>query len=158
MLSRLILRSGDAEKKTADMPTSETILVVDDEPGVLELVKFILDRQGYRVLQADSGTKALEICERLDVSIDLLLTDVMMPGLNGLALVRRLKALHQDLPVVYMTGGTLENLVEGEPDPQFPCVRKPFDPLSLAATIRNALDAVRYNALGSPDSNSAPSR
>jgi|SRR5579864_4762283 two-component system response regulator HydG len=134
-------------QKIVDMPKSETILVVDDEPGVLELVRIILDRHGYRILAVDSGAKALEICERRDVRIDLLLTDVMMPGMNGLALVRQLKALHQDLPVVYMTGGTLENLVEGEPDPQFPCVRKPFDPLSLAATIRNALDAVRYNAI-----------
>jgi CheY-like chemotaxis protein len=141
-----------AEKKTADMLASETILVVDDEPGVLELVKIILTRQGYRILEADSGAKALEICERRGVIIDLLLTDVMMPGMSGLALVRRLKSLHQDLPVVYMTGGTLENLVEGELDPQFPCVRKPFDPLSLAATIRNALDTVSHNTCCSPES------
>ena len=129
------------------MNTSQTILVVDDEPGVLELVKLILGRQGYRILEADSGAKALEICERRDVIVDLLLTDVMMPGISGLTLVRRLKLLRQNLPVVYMTGGTLENLVEGELDPQFPCVRKPFDPVSLAATIRNALDAGRYKGV-----------
>jgi two-component system, cell cycle sensor histidine kinase and response regulator CckA len=134
------------------MNTSQTILVVDDEPGVLELVKLILGRQGYRILEADSGAKALEICERSDAIVDLLLTDVMMPGISGLALARRLKSLRQNLHVVYMTGGTLENLVEGELDPQFPCVRKPFDPVSLAATIRDALDAGRYTAVCSTDS------
>jgi len=142
---------------TADMPTSETILVVDDEPGVLELVKIILTRHGYRILEAESGPKALEICERRDVTVDLLLTDVMMPGMSGLELVRRLKSLHQGLPVVYMTGGTLEDLVEGELDPQIPCVRKPFDPLSLAATMRNALEAGRHKrTLWAGLSNSAP--
>lgn len=141
----------------ADMPKPETILVVDDEPAVLELVKIILTRHGYRILEAESGPKALEICERGDVSVDLLLTDVMMPGMSGLALVGRLKSLHRDLPVIYMTGGTLENLVDGELDPEIPCVRKPFDPLGLAATIRSALDIMRRKrTLWAGFSNSAP--
>jgi len=119
---------------------SETILVVDDEPGVLDLVRIILSRQGYRVLVADSGPKALDICREHDGAIDLLLTDVMMPGMSGVALARHLKSLCQDLPVLYMTGGTLESLVDGQLDPQSALLRKPFDPPSLVRTIRDFLN------------------
>ena len=129
------------------MPTAETILVVDDEPGVLELVKIILARHGYRILVADSGPKALEVCRQRDIVIDLLLTDVMMPGMSGMALAQRLKDFNQNLPVMYMTGGTLEGLVEGELDPRSPCVRKPFDPRSLVTTVRSLLDATRHDSL-----------
>src|ERR1700758_3807795 len=78
--------------------TPETILVVDDEPGVLDLVKVILSRQGYKILVADSGPRALEVCERHGGAIDLLLTDVMMPGMSGVALARRMQSLSQNLP------------------------------------------------------------
>jgi two-component system cell cycle sensor histidine kinase/response regulator CckA len=59
---------------------SETILVVDDEPGVQELVRIILSRQGYKILVADSGPKAIEIYGQTDAAIDLLVTDVVMPA------------------------------------------------------------------------------
>jgi two-component system cell cycle sensor histidine kinase/response regulator CckA len=120
---------------------SETILVVDDEPGVLELINIILSRQGYRILAAESGPKALEIFGRHDRNIDLLLTDVMMPGMSGLALAQRVKALSQDLPVLYMTGGTLADLVDNEFDPQSHLLRKPFDSQSLVRTVRTLLSA-----------------
>jgi CheY-like chemotaxis protein len=119
----------------------ETILVVDDEPGVLGLVEVILSRQGYRVLVADSGPKALEICQRHNGAIDLLLTDVMMPGMSGVALAGLLKSLRQNLGVLYMTGGTLESLADGELDPQSALLRKPFDAPSLLSTIRDFLNA-----------------
>ena len=145
-------RPGDRSFRTAPVTKEpagnlqdplETILVVDDEPAVLDLVKFILSRAGYRVLVADSGPKALEICHQHGGTIDLLLTDVMMPGMSGVALAQRLKSLSQNVPVLYMTGGTLESLADGELDPESALVRKPFDPPLLVSTIKEFLTARR---------------
>ncbi len=139
------------------MVGSETILVVDDEPGVQELVRIILSRQGYKILVADSGPKAIEICGRSDV-VDLLLTDVMMPGMSGLVLVQRLKALNLNLPVLYMTGGTLAPLAGMEFDPTCALLRKPFDSQALLRSVREVLDAsrgnetIRYRDTGCPQS------
>lgn len=123
--------------------------MVDDEPAVLELIKGILARQGYKILVADSGSQALEICQRDGSTIDLLLTDVMMPGMSGLGLVRSLRSLSHDFPVLYMTGGTLDSLSD-ELDPQAALLRKPFDPTSLVRSIRNFLDAARNKGGSSP--------
>ena len=87
---------------TADPPTlRHTVLVVDDEPAVLELVKIILSRQGYRVLTANSGPRALDACGRHPGNIDLLLTDVMMPEMSGFELVRGIRDQNPNLPVLY---------------------------------------------------------
>jgi CheY-like chemotaxis protein len=142
---------SNVEPRTRTTPgkSSETILVVDDEPAVLELIKGILARQGYKILVADSGSQALEICQRDGSTIDLLLTDVMMPGMSGLGLVRSLRSQSHDFPVLYMTGGTLESLSD-ELDPQSALLRKPFDPTSLVRSIRNFLDAARNKGGSGP--------
>jgi CheY-like chemotaxis protein len=119
----------------------KTILVVDDDPLVLELVRTMLFSEGYRVLVADTGAKALEIARERDSIIHLLLTDVIMPGLNGPQLVERVRALRQDLPVLYMTGGSVEGVVPE--DSQFPLVRKPFDVSSLVGTVKKLMGAER---------------
>lgn len=142
--------ASNVEPRIVKTPgASETILVVDDEPAVLELIKDILSRQGYKILVAESGPQALEICEQHGASIDLLLTDVMMPGMSGLGLVKRLKSLSHDFPVLFMTGGTLESLID-ELDPQSSLLQKPFDPLSLVNSIKNFLDAARNQSGSGP--------
>jgi len=118
-----------------------TILVVDDEPGVLELVKIILSRQGYRVLTANSGANAMDTCGRHPGVIDLLLTDVMMPEMSGFDLVRGMRNQIPHLPVLYMTGGTLAGFVENELDAQCTLLRKPFDSRTLLSTVAGALGA-----------------
>jgi CheY-like chemotaxis protein len=129
------------ERMTANPSSArKTILVVDDEPAVLELVDIILTRQGYRVLTAVSGPKALDTCGR-HPGIDLLLTDVMMPEMSGFALVRGIQDLKPDLPVLYMTGGTLNGLVDDELDSQCNLLRKPFDPQTLVRTVEGVLSA-----------------
>lgn len=120
---------------------NKTILVVDDEPGILQLVAAILSAQPYRVLLADSGLKALEIYRQHGPGIDLVLTDVMMPGMSGLVLAERMKATRQNLPVLYMTGGTLGTLSAGSLDRRL-CLLKPFDPTALIHTIQSLLEAV----------------
>ena len=117
----------------------KTILVVDDEPAVLELVRIILSRQGYEVLVAENGRKALETCGQHPGVIDLLLTDVMMPGMSGFALVRGVRSLNPNLPVLYMTGGTLAGLVDDELDPKSNLVRKPFSSETLVRAVSDLL-------------------
>ena len=123
---------------------SNTILVVDDDPMVLELVRAMLFSEGYGVLLADNGAKALQILQRPDTVIRLLLTDVMMPGMNGPELVRQLRALRQDLPVLYMTGGSIEGVIPE--DSQFTLLRKPFDAFSLVRTVKKLMDAERQDS------------
>jgi len=119
----------------------KTILVVDDERGILDLVEAILSRQGYRILVADSGLKALEIYHGQHNGVDLLLTDIMMPGMSGLELGRSLKTLGPHVPILYMTGGTLEGVNSRELDGRSELVMKPFDPLLLINKVRSIFDA-----------------
>ena len=125
--------------RTDTITVQKTILVVDDEPGVLELVRVILCRHGYRVLTAASGPKALDTCERHPGTVDLLLTDVMMPEMSGFALVRGMRDLDPDLPVLYMTGGTLTGLVKDELDSECNLLTKPFNPDTLLRTVEHVL-------------------
>lgn len=126
---------------TADpLIARRTILVVDDEPGVLELVKIILSREGYHVLTATSGPNALDTCER-HPGIDLLLTDVMMPEMSGFDLVRGMRDQNPSLPVLYMTGGMLSGLVDNELDSQCNLLKKPFDSRTLLRTVEGVLGA-----------------
>jgi two-component system cell cycle sensor histidine kinase/response regulator CckA len=81
-----------------------TILVVDDEQEILNFVQTALNRIGFTVLQALSGDLALELFEKLQDPIDLLLTDVVMPGMSGPMLVDRLLAMQPSLPVLFMSG------------------------------------------------------
>jgi CheY-like chemotaxis protein len=81
-----------------------TILVVDDEQDILNFVQSALNRAGYTVVQAHSGDMALELFETLQVTFDLLLTDVVMPGMSGPMLVDRLLAMQPSLPVLFMSG------------------------------------------------------
>ena len=81
-----------------------TILVVDDEQDILNIVEAALQREGYTVLQAHSGDMALELFQARQAPIDLLLTDVVMPGMSGPMLVDRLLAMQPSLPVLFMSG------------------------------------------------------
>lgn len=82
---------------------SKTILVVDDEPQVRKLMKSALTRRHYRVLEAGDGVEALDVWQRLDTQPDLLLTDVVMPRMDGIELAGRLWASSPRLAVLYMS-------------------------------------------------------
>jgi two-component system, cell cycle sensor histidine kinase and response regulator CckA len=121
---------------------SETILVVEDEPALRELVAQILTEYGYRVLVAASGWEALSLWETESSRVSLLLTDVVMPqGLSGPDLADRLRCERPDLKVVYTSGYSPEvagrdaTLFEG---PDF--LAKPYRPARLAAVVRECLD------------------
>jgi putative two-component system response regulator len=118
-----------------------TLLVVDDEPSLLKLIKSVFDSE-HSVITAESGIEALAIFESYPDQIDLILTDVMMPGLSGLELVARLEALHsRRLPVLFMTGASEDPIDAGRA-----VLRKPFSLTGLRDTVRQFLQALQLTS------------
>jgi PAS domain S-box-containing protein len=120
---------------------SETILVVEDEPLVREMAVRALRRAGYRVLVADGADEALAVEAAADGAFDLLLTDVVMPGLNGRELAEGLLRRHPDLRVLYVSGYT-EDAFDGvgSPEDGLELLPKPFTASGLLARVRQVLD------------------
>jgi len=116
-----------------------TILVVDDEPTVLNLCQRMLQVGGYEVLQAPSGEAAIRLVRDPQNSIDLALIDVMMPIMNGIELAARLKAAQPALPIVLMTGFTIREIERIVADHPYRIIWKPFKTDSLLRMIENAL-------------------
>jgi signal transduction histidine kinase/CheY-like chemotaxis protein len=121
---------------------SETLLVVEDEEGVRELMQTWLETHGYRVLSAENGVEALRVCETFDGSIDLVVADMVMPAMGGPALVRRLKPERPGLKVMFMSG--YADATPGDRDlldePTM-FLQKPFALSALVDKVREALDA-----------------
>ena len=120
----------------------ETILVVEDEDEVRKLAVGILFRQGYRVLEASHGGDALLMMEQNREPIQLLLTDVVMPGINGPDFARRMKFVYPDLKVLYMSGYA-DNIIfqHGILDQAMAFLQKPFSIERLTGKVREVLDA-----------------
>ena len=120
----------------------ETILVVDDEKNYLLVLKELLIDEGYEVLTAQSGANALAILN--ETELDLVVTDMKMPGMSGLELLEKLKQKDPQLPVVMMTAfGTVEKAVEAMKKGAFDYISKPFDNESLKKTVATALNMWR---------------
>jgi len=128
---------ADEAGPSAEQSESGTILVVEDEAEVRKYVVSVLAARKYRVIQAADGVEALQILEREGQPIDLLLTDVVMPRLNGMELVTELERMRPDTKVLYMSGYL--NNTEAQPPESAQIVRKPFQPDELAAAVRTAL-------------------
>jgi signal transduction histidine kinase/ActR/RegA family two-component response regulator len=119
----------------------ETVLVVEDEPAVRRAVQRNLERLGYHVIAAQDGEDALRIAESLD-GIDLLLSDVVMPGIDGAELACRLRARWSDLPVLFVTGYSADRLARtGAVGPHDRVLEKPYQLAALTRTIREMLEA-----------------
>jgi DNA-binding response OmpR family regulator len=118
----------------------ETLLVVEDEPSVRNLVASALRHDGYRLLIASSAEEALAAADAHDGPIDLLLTDAMMPGKSGFELANLMTARRPGIPVIVMSGYTEETLdVAGLKNP-IALLQKPFTPRELRRRIREVLD------------------
>ena len=128
--------------KARERGGTETILLVEDDDSVRALARGLLSRYGYKVIEAGSGPIALEIWKEQQDRIDLLLTDMVMPGqMSGLALSQQLLKDKPGLKVIYSSGYTDEMLDEGSALRQAPnFLEKPFSPNALLRTIRTALD------------------
>ena len=120
---------------------TETVLVVDDADGLRHLTRRLLQRQGYTVLIAANADEALQLFERTP-SIDVLLTDVVMPGTSGPELTRQLIARRPALKVIYMSGHTGESIDRhGIHKPGVSLLHKPLTAETLGRKLRDALGA-----------------
>jgi len=118
----------------------ETVLLVEDDPQLRVMAKAILARRGYQVLEARGGEEALEIVENMDGAIHLLLTDLIMPKMNGRDLVMRVAKLRPMIKVLLMSGYT--DSIIGIDDPKIAArvlLRKPFTPEGLLRKVREVL-------------------
>jgi two-component system, cell cycle sensor histidine kinase and response regulator CckA len=117
------------------------ILVVDDEPSLLQLVIMILKQNGHTVLSASSGVEALMLYSSYRSEVHLVLTDVQMPGMDGIELARRLRALNPSVKIVLMSGFVPDD-IELPKDLQL--LSKPFPPNLLVAVVDQTLAAETY--------------
>ena len=131
------------EKPVGATPSGqETVLVVEDEHDVRGLVRFVLDMQGYRVLEADSGSSAIQAAAEFQGPIHLLLTDLVMNDLGGRELAEHIRSSRPDINVLYMSGYTEDEIVRrGVRDSRSEFLQKPFSPDALAEKVRQVLDA-----------------
>jgi two-component system cell cycle sensor histidine kinase/response regulator CckA len=123
-----------------DLTGSETILVVEDEPGVRALLAKVLHRYGYRVLLAATPHEALDLARQYADPIDLLMTDVVLPEMNGRALAQQIAIHRPATRVIFMSGYTDNAIVHhGVLDPDTPFLQKPFTPYAVARKVRSVL-------------------
>jgi two-component system, cell cycle sensor histidine kinase and response regulator CckA len=137
-----------AAAQGADAPAaprgSETVLLVEDDEMVRRLAREVLEANGYRVLEAAGGAEAFALAQNAGRQLDLLLTDVVMPGASGKELAEAVGALRPGLAVLYVSGYTDETIVHhGVLDAGTAFLQKPFTPDALARKVREVLDAAR---------------
>ena len=131
-------------ERTGLHATGHSVLVVDDDRGVLRLTARMLRLEGYTVLEAGSGAEALRMLET-QPEIRLVVTDVVMPGMHGLDLAARILELEQRPQVVLMTGHAAELSAQLEQrDPSLPLLLKPFTSQQLLRTVRGAIGEERH--------------
>jgi two-component system, cell cycle sensor histidine kinase and response regulator CckA len=138
---------GLAKRLVKDKPEvdlvhgSETVLLVEDEASVRDLALIILKRLGYKVLHASNGGEAFMLLEKHPERIDLLMTDVVMPGINGRELAERLLKLHPEMKVLFTSGYTEDVIIHhGVIDENLNFIGKPYSMQALSRKIREILD------------------
>jgi CheY-like chemotaxis protein len=145
---RVFLPRAEEEKSAStprpaqeDLRGSAAVLLVEDQASVRRLVREQLEELGYRVLDAASPLEALELSARSAVTVDLLLSDVVMPQMSGIELAKRIHETRPDARVLFMTGWADRDLVlqlEADSD-RTRLMRKPFTMTELARSVRDAV-------------------
>ena len=131
-----------AAEKVRSLPGKETVLVVEDEPAVRRLTRRFLELSGYEVVEAAHVAEAIHATEDHSGSIDLLLTDVIMPDLSGPELAKKLRKIKPDLKVLYMSGYPGEFIARhGVSGAEMAYLQKPFSQEALAGKMREVLDS-----------------
>jgi two-component system cell cycle sensor histidine kinase/response regulator CckA len=138
--SLMVHEAAQPASAPSSLGGSETILLVEDEPGVRGASRRCLEEHGYRVLEAADGGEALRVCERHDGPVDLVITDVVMPGMGGPELVEHMTRIRPQTPVVYVSGYVDSALRRAELA-DAPLPQKPFSADALAHMVRQTLDA-----------------
>jgi PAS domain S-box-containing protein len=131
-----------AAESAAAEPGTETILLVEDEANLRYLARQFLEKQGYRVIEAADGAVAMQIAVAHEGTIHLLLTDVIMPGMNGRELAQRISEIRPNVKILYMSGYT-ENVIgrNGTLDAGVRLLQKPFSLHNLKNKVREVLDS-----------------
>jgi two-component system, cell cycle sensor histidine kinase and response regulator CckA len=133
---------NQAQEQAGGSVRKETLLLVEDESAVRESVRRLLEGQGYTVIEARDGAEALRLYDRNATGIDLVLTDVTMPGIGGFELVQQLRARRPDLRVVFMSGYADKALATNGAIPHHTAyIEKPFNVKTLVQRLREVLDA-----------------
>jgi two-component system cell cycle sensor histidine kinase/response regulator CckA len=121
---------------------NETLLLVEDEDSVRKLLAHMLQNRGYHVLEAANAAEALPLFEKHAAGIDLVLTDIVMPGMSGLDMIDRLREIRPDTRVVIMSGYSGDDLARIRPLPEGTSfLPKPLHPEVLASRVREALNS-----------------
>ncbi len=120
----------------------DTILVVDDEKNYLIVLEALLAPEGYEIITADNPEKALQLIRETD--LDLVITDMKMPGISGMDILEEAKRINADIPIIIMTAfGTIEMAVEAMKKHAYDYIEKPFKNEALKLTVKKALDNYR---------------
>ncbi len=136
--------TGTARATQPENGGSETVLLVEDEESVRQLVRETLEAKGYRVIEAENGEVALQQLNELHEALDVLITDVVMPGMSGRELAARLSATHPHTRVLYLSGYTEDAIVhEGVLEPGTAFLQKPFTLQMLSRKVREVLGTER---------------
>ena len=146
----------EAEDPDAASDGNETVLLVEDEDQVRELASRVLRRRGYQVLTARHGADALELAGMDPGTIDLLLTDVVMPGMSGRKLADRPAGERAGLKVLFMSGYPLDVIPAEAMTPDMVLLEKPFTARGLLTQLREVIEQPRSGPLRAAPS--APSR
>lgn len=142
-----IAANPDVSTETETHQGHQTILIVEDEPGILKLCKLMLEGKGYKVLSAETPMQAITLADNYNDKIDLLLTDVVMPEMNGQDLAEIIAVLRPDMKILFMSGYTADAFGDTRnlhTEANF--IRKPFTISSLTTAVNNTLNP------GAPDS------
>ncbi|MBD3278308.1 MAG: PAS domain S-box protein [Candidatus Aegiribacteria sp.] len=132
----------DTVEETSFTGGSETVLLVEDEPAILNMTTSMLELMGYTVLAAQSPEVALKQAEKYPEEIHLLITDVVMPQMNGLDLAEKLRREHSELKCLFMSGYTSDIIAsQGVIDEKVNFIQKPFTSKALSIKVREALDS-----------------
>ena len=140
-------RVEDAATELGPVPTQdnekggcETVLLVEDEDSVRELVRVTLSSRGYKVLEAEHGEAGLRVAEETNGTIDILVTDVVMPGIGGRELAKRIQSKRPNIKVLYLSGYTEDAIsTQGALTPGTAFLQKPFTLQNLAKKVREVL-------------------
>lgn len=127
----------------------ETIMVVEDEPAILAMARTMLERLGYKVLTASTPEMAIDIASNHKGKIDLLITDVIMPEMNGRDLAAQILLRHPDIRLLFMSGYTADIIADHEvSNESLNFIQKPFSMKNINLKVREVLSKSKYKVNG----------